>query len=119
MRACRSPRPRGRLWTWGVASIVVHTSESSTRHWSCGNFTVDLLWPEHRVVFEIDGFNFQTSRFAFDRDKRKDLALRAAGFGPHRLSRDQVMFQPSLSIAAIAGALARASLPLPVSARLS
>jgi very-short-patch-repair endonuclease len=73
-----------------------------------GAFTVDLLWPEHRVVFEIDGYNFHTSRSAFDRDRRKDAALRAAGCEPNRLSRDQVMFEPVLSIAAIAGALARA-----------
>jgi very-short-patch-repair endonuclease len=71
-------------------------------------YKVDLLWPEHRVVFEIDGYRFHTSRFAFDRDRRKDGALKAAGYDPNRLSRDQVMFEPYLAIAAIAAALARA-----------
>jgi very-short-patch-repair endonuclease len=82
-----------------------------------GEFTVDLLWPEHRVVFEIDGYSFHTSRSAFDRDRAKDAALKAAGYDPNRLSRDQVMFQPYLALAAIATAIARAAERIP-SARL-
>jgi very-short-patch-repair endonuclease len=61
------------------------------------------------VAFEIDGYNFHTSRFAFDRDRRKNVALKAAGYDPNRLSRDQVMFEPYLAIAAISAALARAA----------
>ena len=72
-------------------------------------YTVDLLWPDHRVVFEIDGYNFHMSRFAFDRDRRKDAALKAAGYDPNRLSRDQVMFEPYVAIAAISAAIARAA----------
>ena len=72
-------------------------------------YTVDLLWPDHRVVFEIDGYTFHTSRFAFDRDRRKDAALKAAGYDPNRLSRDQVVFEPYLAVAAISAALARAA----------
>jgi very-short-patch-repair endonuclease len=74
-------------------------------------YTVDLLWPDHRVVFEIDGYTFHTSRFAFDRDRRKDAALKSAGYDPNRLSRDQVMFEPDLAVAAISAALARAAGP--------
>lgn len=72
-------------------------------------YKVDLLWPDHRVVFEIDGYTFHTGRYAFDRDRRKDAALKAAGYDPNRLSRDQVMFEPYFAVAAIAAALARAS----------
>jgi very-short-patch-repair endonuclease len=74
-------------------------------------YTVDFLWPAHRVVFEIDGYNFHTSRFAFDRDRRKDGALKAAGYDANRLTRDQVMFEPYLAVAAIAAALTRAAEP--------
>ena len=74
-----------------------------------GDFTVDLLWPDHRVVFEIDGYLFHTSRRAFDRDRRKDAALKAAAYDPNRVSRDQVMFQPFAVVAEIAAALARAA----------
>jgi very-short-patch-repair endonuclease len=74
-------------------------------------YTVDLVWPDHRVVFEIDGYRFHTSRFAFDRDRRKDATLKSAGYDPNRLSRDQVMFEPYLTVAAISAALARATRP--------
>ncbi len=62
-------------------------------------------------MFEIDGYNFHTSRLAFDRDRRKDAALKSAGYDPNRLSRDQVMFEPYLAIAAISAALALAARP--------
>lgn len=73
-----------------------------------GGYTVDLLWPVERVVFEIDGYAFHTSRSAFDRDRRKDIALKAVGHDANRLSRDQVMKEPYVTIAAIATAVARA-----------
>jgi very-short-patch-repair endonuclease len=71
-------------------------------------YTVDFLWREQRVVFEIDGYGFHTSRRAFDRDRRKDLALKQAGYDPNRVSRDQVKYEPMIVLAYIAGALARA-----------
>ena len=70
-------------------------------------FTVDFLWPQQRVVFEIDGYRFHTSRSAFDRDRRKDQALKAAGFDPNRVSRDQVKHEPLAVLASVAGALSR------------
>lgn len=73
-------------------------------------FTVDFLWPQQRVVFEIDGYRFHTSRSAFDRDRRKDQTLKAAGFDPNRVSRDQVKHEPLVVLAHAAGALARAGL---------
>lgn len=71
-------------------------------------FTVDFLWPRERVVFEIDGYRFHTSRSAFDRDRRKDQALKAAAFDPNRVSRDQVMHEPLSVVAHVAAALTRA-----------
>lgn len=71
-------------------------------------YRVDFLWRHERVVFEIDGYRFHTSRSAFDRDRRKDLALKQAGFDPNRVSRDQVKNEPLLVLAQVAGALARA-----------
>ncbi len=71
-------------------------------------FRVDFLWRRERVVFEIDGYRFHTSRSSFDRDRRKDLALKQAGYDPNRVSRDQVKYEPLLVLAHVAGALARA-----------
>ncbi len=70
-------------------------------------FTVDFLWPRQRVVFEVDGYRFHTSRSAFDRDRRKDQVLKGAGFDPNRVSRDQVMHAPLMVIAQVGGALGR------------
>jgi very-short-patch-repair endonuclease len=71
-------------------------------------FRVDFLWRQERVVFEIDGYRFHTSRRAFDRDRRKDLALKQALYDPNHVSRDQVKHEPLVVLAHVAGALARA-----------
>lgn len=71
-------------------------------------FTVDFLWPQQRVVFEVDGYRFHTSRRAFDRDRRKDQTLKAAGFDPNRVSRDQIKREPLMVLSHVAGALGRA-----------
>lgn len=41
---------------------------------------VDCVWPEQRVIVELDGFAAHGSRFAFERDRRRDRALQAAGW---------------------------------------
>ena len=81
--------------------------EPETQAWLAG-YRVDFLWRQARVVFEIDGYRFHTSRRAFDRDRRKDLMLKQAGFDPNRVSRDQVKDEPLLVVAHVAAALARA-----------
>jgi very-short-patch-repair endonuclease len=70
-------------------------------------YTVDFVWREERVAFEIDGYRFHTSRRAFDRDRRKDQVLKRAGYDPNRVSRDQVKHEPLMVLAHVAGALTR------------
>ncbi|MBX6363707.1 MAG: DUF559 domain-containing protein [Gemmatimonadetes bacterium] len=43
-------------------------------------FEVDFHWPEARLVVEVDGFAFHASRHAFERDRRRDAVLAAAGY---------------------------------------
>jgi very-short-patch-repair endonuclease len=76
---------------------------------SLAGFKVDFLWRKERVVFEIDGYRFHTSRSAFDRDRRKDLALKHARHDPNRVTRDQVKHEPFMVLAHVASALARAA----------
>ncbi len=73
-------------------------------------YTVDFYWPEHKVAFEVDGYRFHTSRSAFDRDRRKDAAVKAAGVDPNRVSRDQVKHEPLVVVGYVAHALGRATL---------
>jgi very-short-patch-repair endonuclease len=41
---------------------------------------VDMLWREARVVVECDGFETHRTRAAFERDRRRDAELQAAGY---------------------------------------
>ena len=45
---------------------------------------VDASWPAHKLVVEIDGWGFHNTRQAFERDRRKDAEVTAAG---HRVVR--------------------------------
>jgi very-short-patch-repair endonuclease len=71
-------------------------------------FRIDFLWRDVGVVFEIDGHRYHSSRRAFNRDRRKDAALKAAALDPNHLARDEVEFRPLYVIGQVASALARA-----------
>lgn len=47
---------------------------------------VDALWPKERVVVELDGFKYHSHRAAFERDRARDSALQAAGYGALRVT---------------------------------
>ena len=70
-------------------------------------YEVDFLWREERLVIEVDGFRFHSSRRAFERDRRRDADLQAAGFSVLRLTWRQIVHEPHPTIARTARALAR------------
>lgn len=49
-------------------------------------FEVDFLWPSALLVVELDGFRFHADRAAFERDRERDLALKAGGFEVVRIT---------------------------------
>ncbi len=57
---------------------------------------VDAVWPEARVVVEVDGYGNHRSRAQLRRDHRRDLELRAAGFATLRYTEDQLEMTPEL-----------------------
>jgi very-short-patch-repair endonuclease len=73
-------------------------------------YKVDFFWREYGVAFEIDGYRFHKSRSAFDRDRRKDAAVKDAGVDPNRVSRDQIKYEPLAVVANVTAALTRARL---------
>jgi very-short-patch-repair endonuclease len=72
-------------------------------------YEVDFLWTEQRVVVEIDGYRFHSTRRAFEHDHRKDRDLLAAGLTVLRFTYDQLRREPEAVIAAVAFALGAAS----------
>ncbi|MGH2874536.1 MAG: DUF559 domain-containing protein [Solirubrobacteraceae bacterium] len=72
-------------------------------------FEVDALWAAQRIVVEVDGFAFHGHRAAFERDRRRDQRLAAAGWTVLRVTWRQLRDEP----VAVAVALARADRSAP------
>jgi very-short-patch-repair endonuclease len=70
-------------------------------------FLVDFLWPSERLVVEVDGYEFHNDRAAFERDRRRDQILTAAGYRVIRVTWRQLRDEPVAVIARLAQALAR------------
>ncbi len=91
LRRTRLPRPE--------ANVIVQ------------GYEVDFLWRRERLIAEIDGFAFHSSRGAFERDRRLDALLGAAGFGVLRMTWHQVTREPEAVLIAVAQALAVRQVP--------
>ncbi len=74
-------------------------------------YELDALWQDHRLVVEVDGFGPHGHRAAFERDRRKDMALVAAGYDVIRVSWRQLNDEPLAVVGAIAAALGRGRHP--------
>ena len=68
-------------------------------------YEVDFLWRDRRVIVEVDGFRFHSTRRAFERDRRRDADLQAAGFSVLRLTWRQIVDEPYATVARTARAL--------------
>ncbi len=82
IRQARLPRPE--------TNVVVH------------GFEVDLLWREQRLIVEVDGFVYHSTRQAFERDRARDAALQAAGYRVIRVTWRQIVHEPHALIAQLA-----------------
>lgn len=68
---------------------------------------VDFLWRDARLVVEVDGFAYHSSPDAFERDRRRDAILTAAGYRVLRTTWRQIVDEPEAVIARVAQALVR------------
>ena len=66
-------------------------------------YEVDFHWPADRLVAEVDGFAYHSSRPAFERDRIRDGDLSAAGLRVVRITWRQLVDEP-LAVAARLGA---------------
>jgi len=72
-----------------------------------GNYVPDFTWPDHRLIVEIDSYQFHAGPDGFDHDRKKDLFYRAAGFDVLRFTRNQVVHEPAMVLVTLAQALTR------------
>ncbi len=61
-------------------------------------FKVDLLWPEGKVVVEIDGYRHHGNQFAFRADRNRDYELLISGYSVLRLAHDEVVADPIIAL---------------------
>ncbi len=61
-------------------------------------YLVDLLWPDGRVVVEIDGYHVHSRRSTFCADRQRDYELLISGYLVLRLSHDEVMQGGALAV---------------------
>ncbi len=56
----------------------------------------DVVFPEHRLVVEVDGWRYHRGKRAFNDDRRRDRKLVRAGWRVIRFTDDQVQYEPDL-----------------------
>jgi very-short-patch-repair endonuclease len=66
-----------------------------------GRFTPDFVWPEHRVVVEVDGWDGHSGPVAFEEDRARDVELRVLGWTVLRFTWRQVTQQGPAVAAAL------------------
>jgi very-short-patch-repair endonuclease len=72
-----------------------------------GGHEVDLLWPEHKLVVEFDGYRFHGDRQAFETDRRRDARLVALGYVVLRITWRRLVDEAEAVIAELGAVLAR------------
>jgi very-short-patch-repair endonuclease len=60
-----------------------------------GSFIADVLWPEHRLIVELDGYRAHGSRSAFEADRARDVELKLLGYEVIRFTWRQLTSQPA------------------------
>lgn len=73
--------------------------------WVLGHL-VDAVWPDVRVVVEVDGYDVHARRRTFESDRRRDQRLTAAGYVVVRITWRQLTQEPMAVLASLAQALA-------------
>jgi hypothetical protein len=64
-----------------------------------GGRRVDCRWPEQRLTVELDGYRFHRSRYAWERDRRREREARARGEEFRRYTHGDVFESPRLMLA--------------------
>jgi very-short-patch-repair endonuclease len=71
-------------------------------------YPADFIWPELRLIVEVDGYQSHGHRYAFERDRRRDQVHKSAGYDVIRFTWRQLTEEPFRVIAVIALAIGAA-----------
>lgn len=93
----RSEAERRLLKLIRAAKLPVPQTNTVVAGWE-----VDALWSARRLVVEVDGYAYHGNRAAFERDRRKDAALTAAGYRVVRVTWRQIVDEPHALVALLA-----------------
>ena len=66
-----------------------------------GPYTVDFVWPDRRVIVELDGFRTHGRRSGFESDRSRDAWLTARGYRVVRFTWRQLHDEPAMVIATL------------------
>ena len=62
---------------------------------------IDFTWPDRRLMVEVDSHRHHGTRAAFERDRRRDQQLTAAGWRVVRFTWRQVADEPDVVVATL------------------
>jgi very-short-patch-repair endonuclease len=74
---------------------------------------VDAVWPEHRLIVEVDGWGFHRSKRSFAEDRRRDRNLVRAGWRVVRFTGDDVTDRANVVAAELSELLSGGPWPPP------
>lgn len=74
-------------------------------------YEVDFLWPAQRIIVEVDGFAFHSTRASFENDRRRDAELSAQGYRIMRVTWHQLETEHEAVLVRLTQALIRAAHP--------
>jgi very-short-patch-repair endonuclease len=69
-------------------------------------YRVDCLWPDVRLIVELDGWDGHSTRSAFHEDRARDRRLQAAGYSITRIAWSQLDTEPAAIAADLRSLLA-------------
>jgi very-short-patch-repair endonuclease len=75
-------------------------------------YRVDFLWPDFRVIAELDGYAWHGSRRAFRADRDRDRRLSAAGYRILRVTWEDLEDEPEATMVSLALTLAGCTTPV-------
>ena len=72
-----------------------------------GGREVDALFPEERVIVELDGYEVHSGRVSFEDDRDRDASMLALGFSTVRVTEERIDKAPGREAARLKAILAR------------